>query len=104
MTDLLAKFGLGNIPGRLPDQLSGGQCQRVAVARAFANAPPLILADEPTGCLDSVETEKAFSTTNAIDLQEQATVVAITHDMDIANHMHCRIHQVGDQVNYGRNQ
>lgn len=103
-TELLANFGLGDFLNRLPDQLSGGQRQRVAVARALANAPPLILADEPTGSLDSVATEQVFSTLSEIVRRENTTVVAVTHDMDIANRMHRRIHLVDGQVDYDRSQ
>ena len=57
---LLASLGLVDHVQKLPDQLSGGQRQRVAVARALANEPPVILADEPTGSLDSKSSERVF--------------------------------------------
>lgn len=81
--ELLERVGLGSRYEHMPNELSGGQRQRVAIARALANEPPLILADEPTGNLDtasSVEIMELFSQLH----KEGATVVVVTHEEDIA--------------------
>jgi lipoprotein-releasing system ATP-binding protein len=88
---LLDSLGLGDHAGKRPDQLSGGQRQRVAVARALANDPPVILADEPTGSLDSKSSEQVFEILRALVEQDGKTVVAVTHDLEIARRMHRRI-------------
>ncbi|WP_417666599.1 ABC transporter ATP-binding protein [Roseibium sp.] len=102
--DLLAALGLGDFLHRKPMQLSGGQRQRVAVARALANDPDLILADEPTGSLDSVATEQVFQTLRDIVDQQNTTVIAVTHDMDLADRMDRRIHLVDGMIDYDRTQ
>lgn len=84
---MLEKVGLAGFGARRPSQLSGGQQQRVAIARALANQPRLILADEPTGNLDSHTSEEImalFTELNAGGI----TVVLITHEPDIAQHAH----------------
>jgi lipoprotein-releasing system ATP-binding protein len=81
---LLASLGLADHALKRPDQLSGGQRQRVAVARALANDPPLILADEPTGSLDSASSEQVFEILSALVGKSGKSVVAVTHDLDIA--------------------
>lgn len=80
---LLERVGLGSRKGHKPTQLSGGQQQRVAIARALANEPDLLLADEPTGALDSNtgrEVLQLFRDLNA----EGLTLILVTHDLDVA--------------------
>jgi lipoprotein-releasing system ATP-binding protein len=86
--ELLASLGLGDHLPKTPDQLSGGQRQRVAVARALANDPPVILADEPTGSLDSVSTRQVFEILRDLVAVNGKTVVAVTHDLGLAAQMH----------------
>jgi lipoprotein-releasing system ATP-binding protein len=96
--ELLDSLGLGDHLRKTPDQLSGGQRQRVAVARALANDPPVILADEPTGSLDSVSTAQVFGILRDLVSLDGKTVVAVTHDLGLAAQMHRRIHVVDGQV------
>ena len=88
---LLASLGLAEHALKRPDQLSGGQRQRVAVARALANDPPLIRADEPTGSLDSSSSEQVFQILRDLVDRQRKTVVAVTHDLDLARRMDRRI-------------
>jgi lipoprotein-releasing system ATP-binding protein len=88
---LLASLGLAEHAEKRPDQLSGGQRQRVAVARALANDPPVILADEPTGSLDSRSSEQVFQILRDLVDKDGKTVVAVTHDLDLARRMDRRI-------------
>jgi lipoprotein-releasing system ATP-binding protein len=85
--DLLASLGLQDHMHKRPDQISGGQRQRVAVARALANEPPVILADEPTGSLDSKSSEQVFEVLRELVAQRRKTVVAVTHDLVMASRM-----------------
>ncbi len=85
--DLLASLGLADHVHKRPDQLSGGQRQRVAVARALANEPPVILADEPTGSLDSKASEQVFEVLRELVEKHGKTVVAVTHDLALAARM-----------------
>ena len=85
--EILTSLGLADHIRKRPDQLSGGQRQRVAVARALANDPPLILADEPTGSLDSKSSEQVFEVLSDIVSDGQKSVVAVTHDLDMAGRM-----------------
>jgi lipoprotein-releasing system ATP-binding protein len=88
---LLTALGLGDHMRKRPDQLSGGQRQRVAVARALANDPALILADEPTGSLDSQASEQVFDILRNVVDSRGKTVVAVTHELDLAARMDRRI-------------
>lgn len=93
---VLEKVGLADRSHHKPNELSGGQCQRVAIARALINNPSIILADEPTGNLDtktSVEIMNIFSAIQAAG----NTVVLVTHEEDIANYAH-RIVRLRDGV------
>jgi lipoprotein-releasing system ATP-binding protein len=92
--DLLAAFGLADHMHKRPDQMSGGQRQRVAVARALANDPPAVLADEPTGSLDSASSEQVFLILRDLVDQRGKTVVAVTHDLELAARMDRRVHLV----------
>jgi lipoprotein-releasing system ATP-binding protein len=96
--ELLASFGLGDHRHKTPDQLSGGQRQRVAVARALANDPPVILADEPTGSLDSAATAQVFGILRDLVTLRGKTVVAVTHDLNLASQMHRRIRIVDGRL------
>ena len=69
---------------RKPSRLSGGQQQRVSIARALANRPAIVLADEPTGNLDSETGKKIFDLLHRLSRSEKTTILAVTHDMDIA--------------------
>jgi putative ABC transport system ATP-binding protein len=79
---LLGQVGVGDQPDKLPATLSGGQQQRAAIARALANDPPLLLADEPTGNLDSATAEAVLSLFGGLNA-EGRTIVVVTHERDI---------------------
>jgi lipoprotein-releasing system ATP-binding protein len=96
--ELLAALGLGDHRHKTPDQLSGGQRQRVAVARALANDPPVILADEPTGSLDSAATTQVFGILRDLVVLRGKTVVAVTHDLNLAAQMQRRIRIVDGRL------
>jgi putative ABC transport system ATP-binding protein len=80
--DLLRQVGLEEHARKLPAQISGGQQQRVAIARALANDPPVIVADEPTGRLDSLTAEVIFEIFKTL-VQQQKTIVMVTHDRNL---------------------
>jgi ABC-type lipoprotein export system ATPase subunit len=84
--NLLRRVGLGNRLDQEPAQLTGGQQQRVAIARSLVNYPPLLLADEPTGALDSRTTEEILDLFQQLNEEEGLTILLVTHDPDVANH------------------
>jgi len=89
--DMLDLVGLGSRKGYLPSQLSGGQQQRVAIARALAGDPRFLLADEPTGNLDSEMANQVMELLERIN-REGTTIVMVTHDPDLAARAHRNIH------------
>lgn len=84
--ELLKTVGLEERRGHYPVQLSGGEQQRVALARAFIRKPPLLLADEPTGNLDSFNGRQVLELLLAMNRREGATLVLVTHDRELAAH------------------
>ena len=86
----LETVGLGAFPHRLPSELSGGQQQRVAIARALANDPPVLVADEPTGNLDSRTAHGVFDTLASL-IGVGKTVIYVTHDLTLAARAQARI-------------
>jgi putative ABC transport system ATP-binding protein len=84
--DLLQQIGLGKYAKSLPNQISGGQQQRVAIARALAGKPSLILADEPTGNLDTHTSQEIMDIFTRLNTEEGITIVLVTHEPDIAQY------------------
>lgn len=82
--EYLEKVGLANWSSHLPSELSGGQKQRVAIARALASHPKVLLADEPTGALDSATSNEVMGLIQQIN-NEGKTILVVTHEIDIAN-------------------
>jgi len=83
--EALAKVGLGARTKHFPTQLSGGQCQRVAVARAIVGNPEIILADEPTGNLDSVMSDEIMEILLGLNKNDKVTIAVVTHNQGIAD-------------------
>jgi ABC-type lipoprotein export system ATPase subunit len=82
---LLALVELEEHANKLPAFISGGQQQRVAIARALANDPPILVADEPTGSLDSITADHIFDVFSHLVQDQSKTIVMVTHDMGLAS-------------------
>jgi putative ABC transport system ATP-binding protein len=95
--DVLDRVGLSNKADRLPDQLSGGEQERVAIARAIVNKPPILLADEPTGSLDSKTADEIMKLLQELNREGQ-TIIMVTHNPEACKYT-SRIIQVKDGVN-----
>jgi lipoprotein-releasing system ATP-binding protein len=95
---LLDTLGLRDAAAKLPEQLSGGMRQRVAVARALANDPALLLADEPTGNLDTRNAAGVFDAFARLVAEEGRTVIVVTHDPDLAARASRRVHLVDGRI------
>lgn len=88
---LLARVGLGDRFDHKPSELSGGEQQRVAIARALANNPKVLLADEPTGNLDSIRAHELLSLLRDMVNKDRLTILMVTHDQELANSFADRI-------------
>ena len=97
---VLGRVGLGERLGHYPRQLSGGEQQRVAVARAFVTEPKLLFADEPTGNLDSVTGEHIIELLFEMNRERGATLVLVTHDADLAKRCDRRIHIAAGEITH----
>ena len=95
---MLEQVGLGDRLDHLPHQLSGGEQQRVAIARALVNGPCLLLADEPTGNLDSASSKQVLGLIRLLRLQLGLTVIVVTHDPQVAGYADRRLHLVDGQL------
>ena len=98
--EMLRRVGLENFESYLPTQLSGGMKQRVAIARALAGEPKLILADEPTGALDSKMGNEILQFFKELNKDLGITIVMITHEFDIAKYADRLIHIRDGKINY----
>jgi lipoprotein-releasing system ATP-binding protein len=95
---LLGHFGLEARADRRPHQLSGGERQRVALARALANDPALILADEPTGNLDSKNAETVYRILGDLAAEEGRAVIVVTHDAEFADRAPRQVHMLDGRI------
>jgi lipoprotein-releasing system ATP-binding protein len=96
--EILVGLGLQDCLKKTPDKMSGGQRQRAAIARALANNPHLILADEPTGNLDSKNARIVFDIFSRLAQQDGRAVVVVTHDLDLAARATRRVHLVDGRI------
>jgi len=98
--DELDRVGLAQYARRAPNQLSGGQQQRVAIARALVGDPPLLLADEPTGNLDTQTSVDIMTSLQRLNRERGITVLLVTHEPDIAGYSRRLVHMKDGNVRY----
>lgn len=96
--ELLGRVGLADHAAKMPNQISGGQQQRVAIARALANHPRLILADEPTGNLDTATSKDIMNLFAQLNRSEGITIVLVTHEADVARYAQRLVKLVDGQI------
>lgn len=96
--ELLRFVGLADRADTRPPQLSGGERQRVAIARALANEPPVLLADEPTGRLDSITTERVLDLLESLHHDQGTTLVVVTHDPLVGKRAHRVLHMLDGRL------
>ena len=96
--ELLGDVDLGGLGDRVPTQLSGGERQRVAIARALANDPPVLLADEPTGSLDSASVDVVMALFQRLRRDRGTTIILVTHDEIVASAADRIVHMVDGKV------
>ena len=95
---LLERLNLADAAGKYPEQLSGGMRQRVAIARALANDPAILLADEPTGNLDTANAAIVFDIFDQLVTSDRRTVIVVTHDQDLAGRAQRRVQLVDGRI------
>lgn len=97
-SDLLERVGLGSRTTHYPSQLSGGEQQRVSIARAFSNTPKILFADEPTGNLDDTTGLKVETLLFDLNKEQKTTLIMVTHDLDLAQKTNRIIKLKGGQI------
>ena len=97
--ELLTKVGLANRLNHFPNQLSGGEQQRVTIARALANKPEILLLDEPTGDLDTKNADIVMKILMELNLKDGITMIMVTHDVALKNYAHRFVRVVDGKIN-----